>query len=72
MLMADKKWSDFTSGQRRVVYVVGAIETALTAAALWDLAHRPARDVRGPKAAWVLASFVQPVGPLAYFAKGRR
>lgn len=70
--MAQKKWSDLTIGQQRAVYVAGAAETILTVAALWDLAHRPADTVRGPKAMWVLASFVQPVGSLAYFVKGRR
>lgn len=70
--MAKKKWSDLTSGQRRAVSIAGALEAALTVAVWWDLTHRPAERVRGPKAAWVLASFIQPVGPLAYFAKGRR
>lgn len=70
--MAKKKWSDLTTGQRRAICVAGAVEAALTAAALCDLAHRPADKVRGPKAVWAVASFVQPVGPLAYFAKGRR
>jgi hypothetical protein len=70
--MAKKQWSDLTLGQRRAVVIAGAAEVVLTAAALRDLAHRPAADVRGPKPLWVLAFFVQPVGPLAYFAKGRR
>lgn len=69
--MAKKKWSDLTTGQQRAIFVAGAAEAALTTAALWDLAHRPAANVRGRKAAWILAFFVQPVGPLAYFAKGR-
>lgn len=63
--MAKKKWSDLTSGQRRAVAVAGALEATLTVAVWWDLAHRPTERVRGPKAAWVLASFMQPVGPLA-------
>lgn len=70
--MAKKEWADLTVGQRRAIVVAGAAEATLTAAALWDLAHRPAGSVRGPKALWVLAFLVQPVGPLAYFAKGRR
>lgn len=70
--MAKKKWSDLTISQRRAICVAGAAEGTITAVALWDIAHRPAGTVRGPKAVWVLAFFVQPVGPLAYFAKGRR
>lgn len=67
-----KKWSDFTPGQQRVICAVGAVEVVLTAAALRDLVKRPADEVRGPKALWGLACFVQPVGPIAYLAAGRR
>ena len=67
-----KRWSDLTPGQKRAVCVAGALEAAATVAAWRDLAKRPAEDVRGPKAVWRLASVVQPVGPLAYFAVGRR
>lgn len=70
--MAKKKWSDLTPLQQRAVVVGGLLETVLTAAALRDLAERPAHEVRGPKAAWVLACAIQPFGPLAYFAVGRR
>jgi Phospholipase_D-nuclease N-terminal len=69
---AKKTWSELSPGQRRAVYVAGAVETVLTAVALLDLSRRPAEEVRGPKAAWALASFVQPVGPLAYLFLGRR
>ena len=70
--MDAKSWSDLSSRQKQTVYVVAAVETALTVAALVDLARRPADDVRGPKAAWALGAFVQPVGPIAYFLLGRR
>jgi hypothetical protein len=72
MSKSTKSWSDLTSSHKRAVYVMGALEVVVTAVALRDLAKRPAKDVRGPKAAWALMSFVQPVGPLAYFAIGRR
>jgi hypothetical protein len=52
--------------------LAGAAEAVMTVAAMRDLARRPADKVRGPKAAWVLASFIQPVGPVVYFAAGRR
>jgi hypothetical protein len=70
--MAKKKWSDLTVSQRRAVYIGGAIESVVTAAALRDLLRRPSSQVRGPKVAWMLACFVQPVGPIAYFTTGRR
>ena len=70
--MAKKQWSDLTESQQRAVVIVGAVEVVTSALALRDLARRPAEDVNGPKWLWALACFVQPVGPLAYFLKGRR
>jgi hypothetical protein len=70
--MSKKKWSHLTVARKRIIYVAGAAEVVATAAALRDLARRPANQVRGPKAAWVVAFFVQPVGPFAYFAAGKR
>ncbi|MBC9732425.1 PLD nuclease N-terminal domain-containing protein [Nocardioides marmotae] len=70
--MAKKTWSDLSPGQQRAVVVAGAVETVLTGLALADLAKRPADQVRGPKGLWLLAAFVQPVGPLAYLTLGRR
>jgi hypothetical protein len=67
-----KKWSDLTRNQQSLVIVGGAVEAILTAAALVSLAKRPRSGVRGPKALWVASLIVQPVGPLAYFALGRR
>lgn len=71
--MATKKsWSDLSPAQQKAIIVAGAAEIVVTAAALRDLTRRPKAAVRGPKALWVLALAVQPVGPLAYFKKGRR
>lgn len=67
-----KQWSDLSATQKRAVYVVGAVEALLTTVALADLRRRPAHDVRGSKGFWALASFVQPVGPIAYLLAGRR
>ncbi|QBR93667.1 PLD nuclease N-terminal domain-containing protein [Nocardioides euryhalodurans] len=70
--MAQKSWSELSPSQQRAIVAVGVVETVLTVAALVDLARRPAEGVRGPKAAWALATFVQPVGPVAYFVAGRK
>lgn len=69
--MAKKRWSDLSKLQHRLVYVAVAAEALVTAAALRDLARRPAAAVHGPRAAWALACAVQPVGPLAYLLMGR-
>jgi Phospholipase_D-nuclease N-terminal len=67
-----QRWSDLTRTQQRLIIALAVVETAFTATALVDLARRPARQVRGPKQLWLLGCFVQPVGPLAYLALGRR
>ena len=67
-----KRWSDFSPAQQTAI-VLGAIaELIMTTIALRDLARRPARQVRGWKLFWVVACFVQPVGPVLYFFVGRR
>ncbi len=70
--MAKKTWSDLSPSQRRAICVAGAVETVMTGAALFDLSRRSPLAVRGPKPAWVIAAFVQPVGPISYFVWGRR
>lgn len=70
--MAKKTWSDLTATHQRLIVASGVVEAVLTAIALRDLRRQPADQVRGPKAAWGLASFVQPVGPVAYLLVGRR
>lgn len=70
--MAKKKsWRELTPTQQRAIIAGAVIEAVVTTAALVDLARRPASAVRGPKALWALGMFVQPVGPIAYFALAR-
>ena len=77
--MARRPWQDARSRlseaprwQRITVLVAAPVELALTATAAVDLARRPAARIRGPKALWWLGIFVQPIGPVAYLAWGRR
>ncbi len=67
-----RRWSDLSDTQRRAAIAAGVVELAVTTKALRDLARRPGGQVRGPKLLWVLACFVQPVGPVAYLVLGRR
>lgn len=67
-----KRWSELTRAQQGWIVGLGSVEAVLTAASLADLARRRADEVRGPKVLWALAVFVQPVGPVAYLALGRR
>ena len=65
-------WDQLTPSQRVGIAVLAGIEIAATTMAITDLVKRPAALVRGPKFAWGLACAVQPVGPIAYLALGRR
>jgi hypothetical protein len=67
-----RRWSDLSTGQQRAIIAVGAITTIWQIAMLWDLSQRPAEQVRGSKRAWAFASFVRPVGQIAYYGWGRR
>jgi hypothetical protein len=67
-----KRWSDLTTGQQTVIRIGTAVQFSLMAAALWDMWRRPAEEINGDRRLWTLASFVNFVGPLAYFAFGRR
>lgn len=70
--MANAQWNELTAAQQTAVVVGGVVQFGLLGAALVDLARRPANEVRGHKAWWLPALFVNFFGPLAYFARGRK
>lgn len=73
--MADKgkkKWRDLSARQQFAIMVAGLVEIVVTTCAIRDLIQRPKNQVVGSKPLWLAAFAVQPVGPLAYFAVGRR
>ena len=67
-----KSWSDMGTKQQLSVIVGGAVQVALLVAALVDIKRRPAELIRGRKALWMGLSFINYVGPLAYFIIGRK
>jgi hypothetical protein len=70
-----RRWSDLSPRSRRLIVVGATVEALVKLAALVDLAQRPARQVRGAKAAWATAIVVVNAAgavPLAYFRYGRR
>ena len=67
-----RRWEDLSTAQQRAVIAVGAITTIWQLAMLWDLSRRPAEQLHGSKRTWVLASFVRPIGQIAYYIWGRR
>ncbi len=70
--MQQKKWEDRTPAQRSAVVVGGLVQIALLVAALIDIRHRSADEIRGSKRWWTAALFVNFVGPIAYFVFGRK
>jgi hypothetical protein len=67
-----RRLRDLSAPQRALLAVLALVQLGLLGAALFDLRRRPARKVRGDKRLWVAASFVNYIGPLAYFAYGRK
>ena len=70
--MARQKWSDFSDRQRVLIVAAAVAELSLKIVALVDINRRPAEQIRGPKALWRSAMAVNMLGPLSYFAVGRK
>jgi Phospholipase_D-nuclease N-terminal len=70
--MAQRKFADLPPAQQRLIVVAGTVQLTLLAAALFDIARRPRDQIKGPKPVWVGVSFINFIGPAAYFIFGRR
>ena len=72
---AQRRWSDLSERNRRLITITAVAEGILKLVALVDLRRRPASQVRGPKWLWATAlSVVGSAGvlPVSYFVFGRR
>jgi Phospholipase_D-nuclease N-terminal len=69
---AAKMWAELSDRQRTLLFGAAAAELTLKIAALIDIKRRPAERIRGPKALWRAAMVVNLLGPLSYFAFGRK
>ena len=58
---------DIAPGRRVVTGLFALVQLVLAFLAFWDLTHRPADQVRGPKPAWIPVILINWIGPLAYF-----
>lgn len=67
-----KRWREYTPAQRARIMLIGSIQFVLLAAALRDIRRRPAAEIKGSKRLWTMLSFVNGIGPVAYFSLGRR
>lgn len=65
-------WDDLTGTQQAGVGLLTVVQVGLLAAAQIDLTRRTDEQVNGPKALWRAITLINIVGPLTYFAVGRR
>jgi hypothetical protein len=69
------RWSDLSESSRRLIIGAAIGEAVLKTAVLIDIRRRPASQIRGSKRIWIIAAVLvnsAGVGPLSYFAFGRR
>jgi hypothetical protein len=72
MARTKKQWRDLTTAERTRIMVTSCIQLALLVAALTDIRRRPASEIKGSKRLWTRIAFINFIGPIAYFAFGRR
>jgi hypothetical protein len=70
--MQKKSWADLSALQKIGIIVMGTIQVGLLVAGLWDVAHRKPDEVRGDRRFWAGFMFVNWIGPITYFAYGRK
>jgi hypothetical protein len=69
------RWSDLSESRRKLIIGAAIGEAVLKTAVLIDIRRRPASQIRGSKRMWIIAAVLvnsAGVGPLSYFAFGRR
>ena len=70
--MRARRWSDLNQRQQAALLVAASVQLSLAATAWADLVTRPAALVNGRKGVWAAVIGVNFLGPIAYFARGRR
>jgi len=62
----------FSTATRARVTGQGIVNLALLIWAVRDIRHRSDDEIKGNRKVWMLAAFVPPIGPIAYFLFGRK
>jgi hypothetical protein len=70
--MAKKQWSEMTSAQKTGTAVLVGAQVIMLAAALLNISRRPEDQLNGSRRLWTVLSFVNFIGPIAYFLLGRK
>jgi hypothetical protein len=71
-LTSKKRWEDLTQQQRISIVIMGVVQVGLLAAALVDIHQRTEEELTASKRTWTMISFINYVGPIAYFLFGRK
>jgi hypothetical protein len=67
-----KTWNDFSTGQKVAMIVLGLIQLTLLVAAQRDIGKRRDSEINGSRGMWRALAFINWVGPISWFAFGRK
>lgn len=67
-----RRWQDLSPTSRALIVAGATVQLGLLTAAQLDMRKRTPEQLNGPRWLWVAVSFVNVVGPIAYFVLGRR
>lgn len=67
-----QRWDEMSAARKVLVMLLTSVQVSLAVSAWADLARRPAEQVVGSKRRWAAVIAVNFVGPILYFARGRR
>ncbi len=67
-----KRWQDLGPAAKAAIVVGGIVQLGLLGAAQRDIGRRRPEELNGPGLLWRGVSFINFVGPIAYFLVGRR
>lgn len=73
MAPKQKKWSELTDSQKRLIGGISVADLVAKASALRSLYKTDAKDIRGPKWLWaIIIIVVNTAGPAAFYTVGRK
>jgi hypothetical protein len=70
--MPKKNWSELTRPQKAGIIALSLVQLGLLIAALRDIRQRSDSEIKGNRKMWMALSFIDFIGPLAYFRFGRK
>jgi hypothetical protein len=71
-IIMTKAKTELSPAAKTGVGIAGLVQAVFAFLAFWDLAHRDAKTVRGPKPVWIPVIAINWIGPASYFLFGIR